>query len=115
MLGLALGIAVGVLAMKFMREVLIFTTAISGGMNAANALLPVFGLQKCGCRTDRGPGAGGSGHCGAVEDHGKGVKQDRGFFCSRKFCEKCGDRGLAGPNGSLWNLPMTFFLGKVIY
>ena len=45
-LGLALGIAVGVLAMKFMREVLIFTTAISGGMNAANALLPVFGLQN---------------------------------------------------------------------
>lgn len=45
-LGLALGLAVGVLAMKFMREVLIFTTAISGGMNAANALLPVFGLQN---------------------------------------------------------------------
>ena len=29
-----------------MREVLIFTPAISGGMIAANALLPVFGLQN---------------------------------------------------------------------
>nr|DAY47247.1 MAG TPA: hypothetical protein [Caudoviricetes sp.] len=40
------------------------------------------------------------------------MKQDRGFFCSRKFCEKCRDGGPAGPNGSLWNLPMTFFWEK---
>lgn len=44
--GLVLGIAVGALAMRFMREVLIFTTGVSGGMNAAGALLPVFGLEN---------------------------------------------------------------------
>lgn len=43
-IGLVLGIVVGVLAMKFMREVLIVTSAFSGGMNAANSLLPIFSV-----------------------------------------------------------------------
>lgn len=46
--GIVLGILVGILAMKLMREVLIVTSAVSGGMNASSALLPVFGFTAPG-------------------------------------------------------------------
>lgn len=41
--GAALGIFAGVLAMKYMRYVTIFTSAVSGGTGAASTLLPLFG------------------------------------------------------------------------
>lgn len=41
--GLIVGIALGVLAMKFLREVLILSSAVGGGMNASTGLFSLFG------------------------------------------------------------------------
>ena len=42
-MGLIVGIALGVLAMKFLREVLILSSAVGGGMNASTGLFSLFG------------------------------------------------------------------------
>lgn len=39
------GVAVGVLAMIFMGHVIIITSGVSGGISAANTLLPIFGVS----------------------------------------------------------------------
>ena len=42
--GIIVGLAVAILAMKFMREVMIVSSALSGGFNAANGLLTLFSV-----------------------------------------------------------------------
>lgn len=42
--GIIVGLAVAILAMKFMREVMIVSSALSGGFNAGNGLLTLFSV-----------------------------------------------------------------------